>query len=188
MRSASFLSVCRLRSVPCAGMRFRLAASRLGCAPKCVRIDVSNSLLKRNRGTMQRSIRFPEKTDASIEAAVRDRKFASPTAFIRYAVNQELGSRRDHLEGIEDRLAATIEQMRREVFRLGRAQQALFAYVDSLAKVILTCIPEPPTEAKVQAIARAKERHSRLLKSAGASMVGDSHAAMWDLAEKHDRQ
>ena len=96
-------------------------------------------------------------------------------------MNQELGGRGDHLDGIEDRLAATIEQMRREVFRLSRAQQALFAYVDSLAKVILTCMPEPPHEAKPQAIARAKERHSRLLKSAGASMVGDSQAALQDL-------
>lgn len=55
--------------------------------------------------------------------------------------------------------------MRREVFRLGRAQQALFAYVDSLAKVLLTCIPEPPADVRAQAIARAKERHTRLVKS-----------------------
>lgn len=29
------------------------------------------------------------------------------------------------------------------MFRLGRAQQALFAFVDSLAEVLLTCLPEP---------------------------------------------
>lgn len=137
---------------------------------------------------MQRSIRFAGNTDAAIDAAVRERKFESATAFIRYAVNQELIGRQDHLEGVEDRLAATIEQMRREVFRLGRAQQALFAYVDSLAKVILTCMPEPPADAKLQAIARARERHCRLLKSAGASMVGDSQDAIRELIEEHDKK
>lgn len=42
---------------------------------------------------MQRSIRFQEKTNAAIEAAVRERKFESPTAFIRYAVNHAMPSK-----------------------------------------------------------------------------------------------
>jgi hypothetical protein len=61
---------------------------------------------------------------------------------------------------------------------LGRAQQALFAYVDSLAKVLLTCIPEPPLE----------ERHNRLVKTAGSSMVGDSQAAMQDLVRRDEEK
>jgi len=101
----------------------------------------------------QRSIRFPEQTDVKILEAVRSRGFHSPTKFIRYAVEQELTGGEDSLTGAEERLAATIEQMRRELFRLGRGQQALFAYVDSLAKILLTCIPEPPQDAKDQAIA-----------------------------------
>jgi len=44
-------------------------------------------------------------------------------------------------------------------------------------------VPEPPAEAKPQAVARAKERHARLLKSAGRAMVGESKLAMHDLAE-----
>jgi Arc/MetJ-type ribon-helix-helix transcriptional regulator len=135
----------------------------------------------------QRSIRFPEKTDLKIQEAVRMRGFQSTTAFIRYSVEQELAGRSDNLAGTEERLAATIEQMRRELFRLGRGQQALFAYVDSLAKVLLTCVPEPPQDAKGQAIARAKERHNRLVKSAGSAMVGDSHAAMLDLVNRGEK-
>jgi hypothetical protein len=81
-----------------------------------------------------------------------------------------------------------MEQMRREMHRLGRAQQALFAYVDSLAKVLLTCIPEPPQEVREQAIARARERHNRLVKSAGSSMVGDSQAAMQDLVRRDEEK
>ncbi len=91
------------------------------------------------------------------------------------------------MTGAEERLAATIEQMRRELFRLGRGQQALFAYVDSLAKILLTCIPEPPQDAKDQAIARAKDRHNRLVKSAGTAMVGDSRSAMQDLVDRDEK-
>ena len=83
--------------------------------------------------------------------------------------------------GAEERLAASMEQIRREVFRLGRAQQALFAFVDSLAKVLLTCVPEPGGEVLDAAVARARGRHAQLLKSAGQSMVGDSQLAMQDL-------
>jgi hypothetical protein len=60
-------------------------------------------------------------------------------------------------------------------------QQALFAYVDTFAKALLTCLPEPPADAKPQAVARARERHDRLVKSAGRSMVGDSRIAMQEL-------
>ncbi|MDQ2843366.1 MAG: hypothetical protein M3Y72_20470 [Acidobacteriota bacterium] len=132
----------------------------------------------------QRSIRFPEKTNAKIHEVVKARGFESPAAFIRYAVDQEVSGRSDNFVGAEERISATIEQMRRELFRLGRSQQALFAYLDSLAKVLLTCIPEPPQDAKAQAVARAKERHNRLVKSAGSSMVSDSQAAMSDLVNR----
>ena len=77
-----------------------------------------------------------------------------------------------------------MEQIRREIFRLGRAQQALFAFVDSLAKILLTCIPEPGGEAMEAAVARAQGRHARLLKSAGQAMVGDSQLAMQELVNR----
>jgi len=128
-----------------------------------------------------RAIRFSEKTIKEIEAAGKQRGFASASAFIRHAVKQELGGLDDGLTGAEERLAASVEQVRNEVFRLGRAQQALFAYLDTLAKALLTCVPEPPADAKPQAVARAKERHDRLLKTAGRAMVGESGLAMKDL-------
>jgi hypothetical protein len=46
---------------------------------------------------------------------------------------------------------------------------------------LLTCVPEPGGEAMEAAVARARGRHARLLKSAGQSMVGDSQVAMQDL-------
>lgn len=128
-----------------------------------------------------RTIRLSDKALTEIESVVRQRGFDSPSAFIRYAVEQELSGRQDGLTGAEERLAASIEQVRHDMFRLMRAQQASFAYLDTLAKTILTCVPEPPMDAKPQAVARAKERYDRLLKSAGRAMVGDAKLAMQDL-------
>ena len=129
----------------------------------------------------QRSIRFSDKVMQDLTAVSSKRGFASATAFIRYAVQQELSARQEGLTGAEERLAASVEQVRKEVFRLTRAQQALFAYLDTLAKALLTCVPEPPADARAQAVARAKERHDRLLKTAGRAMVGESGMAMKDL-------
>ena len=61
-----------------------------------------------------RAIRFSEKAMKEIEAAAQQRGFASSSAFIRYAVEQELSGRQDGLTGAEERLAASIEQVRRE--------------------------------------------------------------------------
>jgi hypothetical protein len=135
----------------------------------------------------QRAIRFSETTDKAIQEATRKRGFSSPTAFIRHSVEQELSGRSEELVGAEERLVASIERVRQEVFRLGRAQQALFAFLDSLAKVVLTCVPEPTGEAMEAAVARARGRHVRLLKSAGQAMVGDSQLAMQDLV-KHGEE
>ena len=130
-------------------------------------------------------VRVAESLDQEIRQQAKARGYASPSAFVRAAVEHEIDGRQgDVLIGTEERLGATIEQVRRELFRLGRAQQALFAYVDSLTKVLLTCIPEPPQDVREQAIARARERHNRLVKIAGSAMVGDSQAAMQDLVSR----
>jgi hypothetical protein len=127
-------------------------------------------------------VRVSRDLGVAIKKETKARGYTTASAFIRAGIEHELGSRdADVLTGAEERLVATIDQVRRELFRVGRAQQALFAFVDSLAKVLLTCIPEPPQAVREQAIARAKERHVRLLRTAGTSMVGDSRAAMQDL-------
>jgi len=51
-----------------------------------------------------------------------------------------------------------MDQISREISRLGRTQRALFALEDSLAKILLTRIPEPDAEAMEAAVTRAKER------------------------------
>lgn len=133
-------------------------------------------------------VRVSRDLGVAIKKEAMARGYATSSAFIRAGIEHELGGREaDALSGTEERLVATIDQVRRELFRVGRAQQALFAFVDSLAKVLLTCIPEPPQPVREQAIAQAKERHNRLVKTAGSSMVGDSQAAMQDLVGRAEK-
>jgi Arc/MetJ-type ribon-helix-helix transcriptional regulator len=152
-------------------------------------IDVPKSLyFEMTKRSGRFDVRVTELLNREIRQQAKIRGYASPSAFVRAAVEKELtGRSADSLTGTEERLAATIEQVRRELFRLGRGQQALFAYVDSLAKILLTCIPEPPQDAKDQAIARARDRHNRLVKSAGTAMVGDSRSAMQDLVNRDEK-
>jgi hypothetical protein len=129
----------------------------------------------------RRTIRLTADIDERLQSGAKQKGYANPSAFLRAALDHEPSGREDKMIGAEERLAASMEQMRREIFRNGRAQQALFAFVDSLAKVLLTCVPEPGAEAMEAAVVRARGRHARLLKSAGQAMVGDSQLTMQDL-------
>ena len=67
-------------------------------------------------------------------------------------------------------------------------QQALFAYVDSLAKVILSSLPETDDDGRKSAVARGKLRYSRFLKSVGANMAGDAGEAISELVKRAQEQ
>jgi hypothetical protein len=74
-----------------------------------------------------------------------------------------------------------MERVVRDVTRVVRGQLALFAVVDTLVKTFLTCVPDPPTDAMPQSVARARDRYARFVKAAGQAMMGDALAAMKDL-------
>jgi len=136
-----------------------------------------------NRGRYARvGVRLTQEDQRQVEEAAKDRGYSSASAFIRAAIRNELNGRAE-LTGTEERIAAGFDRISRDVFRVGRGQQAFYALFDAFAKVILTCVPEPPTEVRPQAIARAKERYDRLVKSAGQNMSGDARAAMRDLVD-----
>jgi len=126
------------------------------------------------------AVRVSTHDQREIEKAARARGYTSPSAFIRTAIRNELHGR-EELTGIEERIIGSFERLSHEHFRLSRALQALFALVEALSKAILTCVPEPPADAKPQAIALARDRYHRLIKSAGLAMSGDSRATMEDL-------
>ncbi len=126
------------------------------------------------------AVRLSQEDRHQIDQTVKTRGYESPSALIRAAIRNELNGRPELTE-TEERIAGGFERMSRDVVRLARGQQALFALIDTLAKTILTCVPEPPPDARSEAIARAKERYDRLIKSAGQSMSNGAHIAMQDL-------
>src|SRR5690349_17963080 len=134
--------------------------------------------------TIKITVRLTSDEDKLVEQAARDRGYLNPSAFIRSAIRNEIAGRESEMTETEQRIAATLERLSRDIFRVNRGQQALFAVVDTLVKTFLTCIPEPPRDGMSQSIARARDRYDRFVKSAGQAMVGDSEAALHDLVNR----
>jgi Arc/MetJ-type ribon-helix-helix transcriptional regulator len=130
------------------------------------------------------AVRLTKEDQRQVEDAAKTRGYANSSAFIRAAIRNELDGRAE-LTGTDERIGAGFDRVSRDIFRVGRGQQALYALMDAFAKATLACMPEPPPEARSQAIARAKERYGRLVKAAGQAMSGDARAAMQDLVD-HD--
>ena len=115
-----------------------------------------------------------------LAAAARARGYSNASAFARAAVPKEL-SERDELTEAEQRIAASFDRLMSEVTRVSQQQQALFALVDTFAKTFLACVPEPPAEARPQAVARARDRYDQFIKSAGRSMHNGSRASLQEV-------
>ena len=126
------------------------------------------------------AVRLTREDQHQVEEATRTRGYANPSAFIRAAIRNELDVRAE-LTGTDERIGAGFDRVSRDIFRVGRGQQASYSLLDAFAKAVLTCVPEPSPDARPQAIARAKQRYDRLVKSAGQAMSGDTRAAMQDL-------
>jgi hypothetical protein len=124
----------------------------------------------------QRTIRFSETTLQAIHQAAKHKGFASTAAMIRHAVDQELISG----DGVSQRIAAMLDQIQSELSRIQRIQQTQFAFVDTLAKALLTGLPEQSSTS----VARGKERYERFLKSAAATMSNGSHPILRDGVER----
>ena len=115
----------------------------------------------------QRTIRFSETTIKQIRQAAR-KNGSTSTAIVRHAVEQALSGSE---EAVERRIAATLDQIRGDLSRMQRVQQTLFAFVDSLAKALVTDLPEQSSAS----VARGKERYERFLKNTAATMLNGSH-------------
>ena len=126
---------------------------------------------------------LPEELVGQIREQSNKRGFNTASAFIRAAIDieKELAGSRTTFEATEERLAATIDRLAGELRRLRTGQQGLFAFLDALTKTVLTCLPEPSGENHAQAVARAKARYERFLKSVGISIAGDTQAALDEL-------
>lgn len=130
--------------------------------------------------TTRVAVRFTREEQRQVEEASKAKGYSNSSVFIRAAIRNELGGR-DELTGTEERIASRFDRVSREIFRVDRGQQAMFALLDAFAKTILACVPEPAPEARQQAIARARDRYDRLVKAAAQSMSGEIRAVIQDL-------
>jgi Arc/MetJ-type ribon-helix-helix transcriptional regulator len=141
--------------------------------------------MRQNTGTARGArvaVRLSREDRVRIDEVVKTRGYTSPSAFIRAAIQNELSGRTELTE-TEDRIAGGFERMSRDNLRIVRGQQALHALLDIFVKTVLTCMPEPSSDAEPQAIARAKDRYQRLIKTAAQSMSGNALAAALDQVE-----
>ena len=115
----------------------------------------------------RRTIRLTAAIDEQINSAAKLRGYSSPSAFLRATIKEELGERAEGSGASAEQIVGSIRDIRLDIRRLERVQQALFALLDSLAKAFLTCVPEPRGAALEIALAEARNRHARLLTNAG---------------------
>ena len=136
--------------------------------------------MMRKQKKVTRGLRYDAELNNRIEAATKQGGFSCSSAFIRAAIERELAGRESGVDAAEQRIAASLDRMAREIRNLRLGQHVSFVFVDALAKTFLTCVPEPPRDVHDQAVARGKARYDRFLKSVGIGM-GDSRAAMTEL-------
>ena len=66
---------------------------------------------------------------------------SNPSAFVRAAVEKDLHGADAASNESEQRIIASLEKQSKQIRQMTIGQQALFAYVDALAKVILSTLP-----------------------------------------------
>ena len=133
-------------------------------------------------GRRSRGLRLDDHVIRRIESASQKGGYSSSSAFLRAVIERELIAPEGTGGDGANQIVATLDRVAREIRGMRLGQQALFAFVDALTKTILTCVPEPPRDAREQAVARAKARYDRFLKSVGLGMNGDSQAALAELS------
>jgi hypothetical protein len=138
----------------------------------------------KKKTTRMRGMRLSDATYKAVVQAAKIRSYDSPSAFMRAAIEKELRGADATLDESEQRITATLERYSKQVRRVSTGQQALFAYIDALAKVILSTLPDTDEDTRQAAAARGKLRYSRFLKSVGANMVGDAQEALSELVNR----
>ena len=129
--------------------------------------------------------RLDPATKAKLEAAAKDAGFRNLTAFVRQILSAELKGKResDQVADMEQKTVATINRLSRDMNQLRLQLLATYCLVDGLAKVVLTCLPEPSPQMSEQATANAKRRYERLNRAVAQAMRGEGAAVLQELAK-----
>jgi hypothetical protein len=129
-------------------------------------------------------LRLPDEQMTAMKRTANARGFRSANGYVQSLLGRDL---RDSAADQVDReafIAASVDRLSKEIRTLHTAQQALFAAVDSLTRLFLTCIPEPAPEALDQAKRRARLRYDRFLLSVAQNMAADSSATLTELIDR----
>ena len=86
-----------------------------------------------------------------LKRTAQARGFRSVSAYVQAATTRDIRDSPPDQSDREAFVAASLDRLSKEIRNLHTTQQALFAAVDSLTRLFLTCIPEPPPEALDQA-------------------------------------
>ncbi len=108
----------------------------------------------------------------------------SVASVVRMALENEMRHGEPAIAKTERIVSASIDRVARDLRTLQTAQQAVFALTDSLARLFLTCVPEPAPELLDQAKRRARLRYDRFLKSVAQNMTADSQTSLAELTER----
>ena len=129
-------------------------------------------------------LRLAEEQLAVVKRTAQVRGFRSVSGYIQAVLTRDLRDSPPDQSDREAFVAASIDRLSKEIRNLHTTQQALFAAVDSLTRLFLTCIPEPPPEALDQAKRRARLRYERYLVSVAQNMTSDSRATLTELLDR----
>ena len=116
-----------------------------------------------------RNFRYPSADlREKVRVAVKERGFRSEQAFLITACANELrrGENTEAVTQFESRIAATFNNMTKQLQGLHTLGQAQVALTDVLLKYIITCVVEPPEDALPAARVRARLRYEKLLRAA----------------------
>src|SRR5260370_15291869 len=107
-----------------------------------------------------------------VRVAVKERGFRSEQAFLITACANELrrGENTEAVTQFESRIAATFNNMAKQLQGLHTLGQAQVALTDVLLKYIITCVVEPPEDALPAARVRARLRYEKLLRAAAEAI------------------
>jgi hypothetical protein len=128
-------------------------------------------------------LRLSEEQLTVVKRTAQVRGFRSVSGYIQAVLTRDLRDSPPQSDR-EAFVAASIDRLSKEIRNLHTTQQALFAAVDSLTRLFLTCIPEPPPEALDQAKRKARLRYERYLVSVAQNMTSDSRATLTELVDR----
>lgn len=140
-------------------------------------------------GTVKRSVeRLNFRVEPELRAKLEDMAardgFKSVSAYMRHrlfrAPDEKAASRQ--VADVEQKTVATINRLSKDMNQLRIQLLAAYCLVDGLAKVILTCLPEPSPQIVDQATANAKRRYERLNRAVAQAMRGEGAAILQELS------